>query len=136
VALKKSLIAWLGEETNNSDTAINLLTKFHRLYGVNQDNPDRNVSGLVQMVELPGLASPDWDALNEFLDRPFSQRIWIVQEIVSATSCTVLGGTTTFTWDWFCHALLGCNLYTTDAQPHANIKGVGDILRTDTRTKW
>jgi hypothetical protein len=88
----EKVIAWFGEETQDSNTAIDLLSKFHRLYEVSQDNPDWNFSGLVRMVELPGPASPDWHALNEFVDRPFSRRVWIVQEIVSAKSCTILSG--------------------------------------------
>lgn len=126
----KSVLAWLGEEIHNQEMALKLLKKFHDIYEKRKDDPERTVRSIMQAIRLPGDDSPAWKALNDFLERPFTKRIWIVQEIVSAESCLILSGGTKLSYDWFTTALTGCQIYKTEIADYVNVH-CEDFLRVN-----
>ncbi|KAH8199445.1 hypothetical protein TruAng_006383 [Truncatella angustata] len=52
---------------------------------------------------LPSTESKDWDALRQFFDDPYFQRVWVVQEIVLAQKAVVFVGDWEIEWSavWF-----------------------------------
>ncbi|KAG4430662.1 hypothetical protein IFR05_013859 [Cadophora sp. M221] len=89
----RRVLAWLGEEYENSDAAMSLL-----------ENID-----LVDLKKLQdssgGDASPkrvDWDALFALLRRPWWSRVWIIQEVTVGESEPLVGcGNHWVSWSQF-----------------------------------
>ncbi|KAH7160082.1 heterokaryon incompatibility protein-domain-containing protein [Dactylonectria estremocensis] len=110
----ETVIAWLGSATTSTPKAVDLisrvanvamptLTDMFRM----EEYPDDWV-GLEKYEEIPaeestklGISFDDeeaWDAFADFFDRPWFQRIWIVQEILPARKAIMLCGTHSLEW--------------------------------------
>ncbi|KAF7544004.1 hypothetical protein G7Z17_g10296 [Cylindrodendrum hubeiense] len=110
----ETVIAWLGAATPSTPKAIDLisrvsdiamptLTDMFRI----EEYPDDWV-GLEKYEEISteeskklGISFDDeeaWDAFADFFDRPWFQRIWIVQEILPARKAIMLCGAQSLEW--------------------------------------
>ncbi|ETS78377.1 hypothetical protein PFICI_10439 [Pestalotiopsis fici W106-1] len=99
-----AVLAWIGEETDDSQLAFSTFTNIGKFLS----NPN-NEPGLSFDEERPGLWLPDEpspDALaaaNEMLKRPWCSRLWIRQEIALAKQETavIVCGSLTIPWKYF-----------------------------------
>jgi hypothetical protein len=73
---------YLGEEADDSGKALNILEKISqtdfRSKGITAFMRDEELGS----VELPSPGDVVWTALRKFWCRPWSRRIWVVQEFV------------------------------------------------------
>ena len=66
----------------------------------------RNSLAQTRSFGLPDFDSRDWDALTQFLLRPWFRRVWIIQEVaLSQRPPLMLGGNTIYPWDRFAHLI-------------------------------
>jgi hypothetical protein len=80
---------WLGPEEDESALAIDLLQNV-----ADQAGSAENVSSLISSR----VGKPDLDALVSLFERDYWRRLWVVQEILNATSITVYCGSTKLPW--------------------------------------
>lgn len=108
-----SVVIWLGEESEDSEKAINLLETLSRLSDHSEKNEHKSF-GLSEKVEKLRLAlknDPEylgrgsWVALREFLARPYWDRLWIIQEVLISSTKTILCGSLCIDWDTLCTGL-------------------------------
>lgn len=94
-----TVIAWVGEESHESDKAIQLvkcLSEFSRTGS--GDQLEAKLWG-----EPEHLGRGCWLALKVFMERPYWHRLWIIQEIVmGASSILIRCGTSSIDWTSFC----------------------------------
>jgi hypothetical protein len=97
-----AVIAWLGEESHQSNSAIQLV----------RDLAVFSQAGCGEQLEASLRAEPDflgqgcWLALQEFVERPYWYRLWIIQEIVMGASATwIRCGTSSIDWTSFCRGI-------------------------------
>ena len=72
------VVIWLGRETTEDKTAFSVLDRFKTLFetrGYGDLGPDCFVD-----AGLPDTNDPDWEPLVKLFQRPWFQRIWVVQE--------------------------------------------------------
>lgn len=76
----RSVPAWLGEEANKSDAAIELVRKFsHLAIYANSEYVE------ACLRHNPGcLGEGCWLALHDLMQRPYWERLWIIQELFLA----------------------------------------------------
>ncbi|OAG39035.1 hypothetical protein AYO21_06755 [Fonsecaea monophora] len=82
--------AWLGNEGDQSNSAINWLCKIRKA---------SESSKQAATVRLPSADNPVWDIIKKFFERDWFHRVWIVQELVLAPHIILLCGNRTFEWD-------------------------------------
>lgn len=89
-------VIWLGESTSNSASAIKLLEDVRLLLQFTEKTigPD-DFEGL----NLPSKDSEVWEALWDFLSRPWFTRLWIIQEVILSFDSWVVCGNHMTTWD-------------------------------------
>lgn len=95
----RNTVVWLGEESANSEGAIQLVkelarislktTTYSRFYRV-WNREVRN---------LPPLYDPAWRAFEDLLQRPWFHRAWIIQEVSVARDVTFVTGDSSLHWD-------------------------------------
>ena len=91
-ARARRVIAWLGEDENGSEMAMQLLQEYATAF------PDRQESTALYDAEdrvqfLRGQNKQTWSALIDLSDRPYFKRRWILQELASGKSvCLFCGG--------------------------------------------
>jgi hypothetical protein len=96
------VIAWLGEEYNNSNKAMDLV---HALSQASIDNNGEEIEAKLR-IDPEYLGSGCWLALEELMSRDFWFRLWIIQEIVLGASSLVLQcGTRVIPWMSFCQGI-------------------------------
>jgi hypothetical protein len=95
----RAVIAWLGEEENESDKAINLIESLSNACG-----EGRGEELEARLNEEPDcLGNGGWLALHELMNRPYWTRLWIIQEIVLGSSRVVIRcGNSFIDWGIFC----------------------------------
>ena len=72
------IIIWLGNKENDSDKALTLIRILSNSYSTGQD---RTLGAALR--QKPSLLGPgSWRALSQLLDRPYWDRLWVLQEIV------------------------------------------------------
>ena len=97
------VLVWLGESQDESDMLIDLLTNAKGDFG-----PIFPSHGQLHRPRLELSEERIWvvrDALLAFCNRPYWRRVWIIQEILSATSLELLCGTKKLAWSYFGAAL-------------------------------
>ena len=98
-------IIWLGEQTEGSDGALDLILTLSNHYS-SRDGVSKLTNTLHRNAEHFGQGC--WGALNEILCRRYWRRLWILQEAALGRSTTpVLCGDRTLPWISFARA---CNL--------------------------
>ncbi|KAH7309637.1 heterokaryon incompatibility protein-domain-containing protein [Stachybotrys elegans] len=102
----KSVVVWLGEATNDSTTAINLMKKLHEvsLNATAQDWAKPISEKELKDIGLPEAYSTDWAAIEALYCRQWFRRIWIIQEISLARSAFVQCGEDGMPWPDFATA--------------------------------
>ncbi|KAH6880154.1 heterokaryon incompatibility protein-domain-containing protein [Thelonectria olida] len=111
----ETVIAWLGPESSSTHKGLNMISrvaavampKLTDMFRVEEYPDDRE--GLekhekisVQESKDLGISFEDeesWAALVDFFDRPWFQRIWIVQEILPARKAIMLCGAHSIDWN-------------------------------------
>ena len=93
-----SVVSWLGTESGDSNTALDLL---HNLAGFRRMNRGKELEKL--LVENPGyLGTGCWLALERLMERTYWYRLWAIQEIVmGASSVTLRCGLSSIDWTSF-----------------------------------
>ena len=94
-----AVIAWLGEEENESGKAINLIEALAKA-----GREDRGHELEARLTKEPNyLGNGSWIALHELMQRPYWTRLWIIQEIVLGSSGVVIRcGNNFIDWKSFC----------------------------------
>lgn len=96
-----SVIAWLGEENNDSNEAIQLL---YELLDASKANFGPTME--VKLQSEPRYLRTGWMALNQLMKREYWFRLWIIQEVVLGSSGTIIRcGDMSIDWGSFCHAI-------------------------------
>ena len=94
---------WLGEEYENSDGAMKFVEKLaSHVEGLSEDfkveDPDLSKwKAVYENAENFAL----WIAMYYLMCRPWWKRVWVIQEIIAATSATIYCGTESISWDRF-----------------------------------
>jgi hypothetical protein len=98
----RAVIAWIGEQENSSDLAIDLL----------KDLSDARLKDCGEKLEERLRGDPEylgfggWSALHEFMHREYWSRLWIIQEIILGSSSVVLRcGNASIDWTTFCEGI-------------------------------
>lgn len=96
-----TVIAWLGEEQDNSDTAIRLVQSLSDV------NPERGEELAERLLDDPEyLGDGCWIALQDLMNRPYWYRLWIIQELVLGSPALVLRcGDSFINWKDFCQGI-------------------------------
>jgi hypothetical protein len=108
-----SVVIWLGEESEDSEKAINLLETLSRLsdHWEKDGHKSFGLSDKVEKLRLALKNDPEylgkgsWVALREFLARPCWDRLWIIQEVLISSTKTILCGSLCIDWDTLCTGL-------------------------------
>jgi hypothetical protein len=79
-------IVWLGEQSDDSDTALDFIDVLHEMSRVGQS--DEEMCKILQMVQY----RPKWIALRNFFFRKWWTRVWTIQEFVVPTSVSICCG--------------------------------------------
>jgi hypothetical protein len=103
------VVVWLGEDDNSLATmAIETINWFVKdccstirmelddidlSSGSDSDEKIRNVYPMTEAMKLPApIQTPDeWKALEWFFERPWSSRIWVIQEVAFAPALIYIG---------------------------------------------
>jgi hypothetical protein len=104
----------LGEEADNSETAINLLDLFWKTHihsGLDQPLPDgmdgKAIAAFLDVrmskagkskEKLPPLFDPIWLCVRKFWSRPWFHRVWIIQEFILAQEVSIMCGSRIVDW--------------------------------------
>lgn len=105
-------LVWLGRADESTDLAFWLLAKSlesAKLMAANNDR--RNILQLTQremeayQFPLPARDREEFRALKRLLDRPWFQRVWVIQEVAAAADVEVLCGPYSLSWYTFLQAL-------------------------------
>jgi len=93
-----TVIAWLGEENEQSDKAIQLIRELSKSHG--ESNYDL---GALAPQNPCSLVDGSWYALNKLMQRRYWSRLWIIQEIVMGAFAMVIRcGGCSVNWNTFC----------------------------------
>lgn len=93
-----TVIAWLGEEGENSSKAMQLVQS---LADTNPEDGEQLAARL--MADPNCLGTGCWTALDDFMYREYWYRLWIIQELVLGSSALVLRcGDYFLEWTTFC----------------------------------
>ena len=92
------VIAWLGSPSKDSDQAIDFIDHlFKSITDLFRRNVPVTMDSLSQSADCQ-FPSPGWTALARFLQRPWFQRTWIIQEVVLATDVLIICGGNALKW--------------------------------------
>ena len=90
------VLVWLGPSTKGSDLAMDSIQPLDESIGVlHRFSQDPFPSC------LPGQDDPFWPALEDLCNRPWYDRLWVVQEVILAKDIDVLCGNRSMPWATF-----------------------------------
>ena len=138
------VLIWLGPEGPETRPALQALQQLESyFYGQYDRYPsisdDSSSMGYLRVSSRDSLGDNpldvDWQSLAEFLNRPWFQRLWVVQEAAKAKEAVLICGYHAFKWESFCNVLQDINRYSLDAyflpeegkQPLQNVITVGRV---------
>jgi Heterokaryon incompatibility protein (HET) len=106
-----SVFAYLGEEAENSNLALDTMLKIGTAF--QWDNPKRDLPPTMALARwqeggLPTSGSEELRAVAAICQRPWFQRIWIIQELLQAREVQVVCGRGRLNWDIFFGAVWHC----------------------------
>lgn len=97
-----SVVAWLGEPSFQSDSAIQLIRDFADL---SKTNSGSQIESCLRR-EPEFLGKGCWLALHDLMERPYWSRLWIIQEMIMGASATwIRCGCASIDWVSFCSGL-------------------------------
>ncbi|OJJ40152.1 hypothetical protein ASPWEDRAFT_22358 [Aspergillus wentii DTO 134E9] len=126
----ETVLAWLGPASKSTALGVNFVKKVGDIalttatdmfrWDDYVDNEEHSATRLERKEEYTqekshelGIPFDDlasWDAFSEFFDKPWYQRMWIVQEIIQARKAIVVCGPHSVSWEhvsaaarWFCY---------------------------------
>jgi hypothetical protein len=90
----RRVLVWLGPADDGSDEAMQLV---QRLNGrdARAGNPLLSFTG----AGIAPVSHPVWGYLADLFNRPYFQRVWVVQEVALSQSATVLCGSSSASWE-------------------------------------
>ena len=88
-----SVLAWLGETSDDSDHAMNMARKWGRKH------LNRHSRYLIQKIRTEKFDERSWTAMNKLLNRSYWTRTWIYQELVLGRKVYVRCGNKQIDWD-------------------------------------
>jgi hypothetical protein len=97
------VLVWLGEAHDESDMLIDFLTNAKGDFGLVWHFPGQSCKPRVELTEEKVVLVRD--AFLALCRRPYWRRVWIIQEILSASSLDLLCGTKRLPWALFGPAL-------------------------------
>ncbi|KAF4632732.1 hypothetical protein G7Y89_g5395 [Cudoniella acicularis] len=92
------VVIWLGKETAEDKDAFTLLSRFEKLFAEKGLVDVGTVENFLYGLALPAQESREWTALVRLFQRPWFQRIWVLQEAVMAQKMTVVCGSYFVGW--------------------------------------
>jgi len=102
----QQVILWIGEETQGTHKAFDMIRILHGLFGSIRDRGEQYPSpahlysdDYQRRYGLPRVTSSEWWPFMELLARNVFQRLWIVQEIVLGPRVEVRCGSHTITFE-------------------------------------
>ena len=115
------VVVWLGKETAEDADAFNLLSRFEKVFKAKGMVPVDVVENL--NPELSALESEEWTGLVRLFQKPWFQRIWVLQEAVMARKITFVCGCRLVGWQLIYQVALSVQssgmLGTYRVDPHA-----------------
>jgi hypothetical protein len=93
------VVIWLGKDTAEDTDAFTLLGRFEKLFAEKGLVDVGSVENLLNGLALPVEESKEWAALVRLFQRPWFQRIWVLQEAVMARTMTVVCGSNLVGWN-------------------------------------
>ncbi|CAG8962199.1 hypothetical protein HYFRA_00005251 [Hymenoscyphus fraxineus] len=103
---------WLGPEDDDSDAAIDLLRRLHRI-SEKANHPSRISSLISSQAEKGELA-----AVVSLFEREYWSRLWVVQEIYNAKHIAVYCGSKRTSWQVYQHASKTFRQHKADIEYH------------------
>jgi Heterokaryon incompatibility protein (HET) len=85
------VLVWLGEQSQDSDQAIDFIEKVHAL-------SKHKVSGHYTYHGSEHYTAPEWKAMDSLFRREYWERTWIIQEIQLAKNVLIHCGDGAFNW--------------------------------------
>ncbi|KAK5653791.1 hypothetical protein OQA88_7949 [Cercophora sp. LCS_1] len=106
----ETVVAWLGDEADNSSRALEALLQIRTLSLRPRVWPSKlpQVSGSWGGRPCPSENDPVWDDIATLFARDWFERVWILQEIVFAKDITVCCGLSRMSWDDLFEAFKVC----------------------------
>ena len=101
------VLVWLGSEADSCAVAIRFLQRVSRLccdsVGMSTseeflDKVGHLARSNTSLGEYPPVDDPIWQPLVRLFDRPYFNRVWIIQEVLSASAVTGFVGASEFDW--------------------------------------
>ncbi|KAK4158746.1 heterokaryon incompatibility protein-domain-containing protein [Cladorrhinum sp. PSN259] len=97
------VLAWLGDESEDSDLAMDMIEQWGNWAISMKDKELKNLADIQK--DIPNAFDRDAvSAIQNILQRPFWNRIWIVQEVVLAKELDLVCGTKRLPWNLFIEA--------------------------------
>jgi hypothetical protein len=77
------VVIWLGKDTDDDETAFAILEQYRKLFAEHGHQLDIGpMETVAYKLALPAEESKDWTALIKLFQKPWFQRIWVIQEAV------------------------------------------------------
>jgi hypothetical protein len=76
------VVIWLGKDTDDDETAFAILEQYRKLFAEHGQLDIGPMETVVYKLALPAEDSKDWTALIKLFQKPWFQRIWVIQEAV------------------------------------------------------
>lgn len=89
-------VVWLGEASEGSDDAFELLKFIGTVFQLTVDAPPPEE---FERLSLPSSRDRIWKHLWDLANRPWFNRLWIVQECILSDNLWVMCGSTTIIWE-------------------------------------
>lgn len=107
----KDVVAWLGPEDESSNSVLDLVNSLSGLWREGHEAALEKT--LVQELKLRG--DQVWQALSDFMNRRYWNRLWVIQELAMGNSSTpMLCGSRIATWEDLHNTLFYLNMVTPD----------------------
>jgi Heterokaryon incompatibility protein (HET) len=76
------VVIWLGKDTDDDETAFAILEQYRKLFAEHGQLDIGPMETVAYKLALPAEESKDWTALIKLFQKPWFQRIWVIQEAV------------------------------------------------------
>ena len=126
------VITYIGPASSDDYRSLNLARDVSNYYTIHQDevpDPRLRVRALHSQLSFPDHKDPRWEALRHLVHRPWSSRVWMMQEFLLNDTVLMLCGRETIPWKLF---LQMPRLGVDGEIPGAGIVGtLGETTRSD-----
>lgn len=93
------VLIWLGEEIVNDSRAFEAVAQIDLILS---KSPLEGSAALVAAYSylscIDEIPSSSWSPIHHLLERPWFQRVWIIQEVINARSAQLFKGSTSIAW--------------------------------------